>query len=557
MMTRLCVLSAWIVVSFSYPGFGQEGEIFQISKHAYEDKVKAIWLAQITAVQIGWDFESKPASVVWIDSYSEDRLNKIRENGGGPLDDDWYYELTALNGFEKYGNGMTVEQYGDQWMENNTGTWAAAYYTRQNLLKGIKGADCGNPRYNRCWFDITATNRCELFAMMSPAMLNLTAAMSRYYSHLYSYGEGTDGGVLLGTMVSLGFMEEDPGEIIRKSIHVLHPESPHRLMVEKILEMAYSGKDYKDCMQYINREWTIDRPGTATSLWNLGFAITSLYYGEGDFWKTLNIALSGADYFDGDCVAAEAAVVLAAIHGTKCIPEELITPLNNRIKGTQVGHEAVRPPVDMRISDLVKRTVQAGEKYMLAHGVRIENDSYMIPLEDLRTQELEFFRPEYLMQWWNPGWELDQVAFGIPGGGSRGTRGGTFIESDSVLATFPRNYMRGVKISSKLRLARDPVLRVEVAADPGRKWRLVIYLDNHRLFNEIIDGGPPLPESAGTDYPQPLFEYDKYPLARKWKTVELDLSEFKNREVIIRLFQENWVNNSHPGNAYWKNLKVF
>jgi hypothetical protein len=322
------------------------------------------------------------------------------------------------------------------------------------------------------------------------------------------------------------------------------------------LDMADAGRGYKDCMRYIDRKWTIDRPGTASSLWNLGFAITALYYGEGDFWKTLNIAFSGADYFDGDCVAAEAAVVLAAIYGTKCIPEELIAPLNDRMKGTHVGHEAVRPPVDLKISDLAKRTVQLGEKYMLAHGVTLADDTFLIPMEDIHAQELEFFKPEYLTQWWNPGWELDQVAFGIPGGGSRGTRGGTFLENDSTLGTFPRNYMRGVKISNRIKLDEDPVLRVDVAADPGRKWRLVIYVDNHRLVNEIIDGGPPLPESSGTDYPQPLFEYDKYMVVRNWNTINLDLSAFQDQEVIIRLFQENWVNNSHPGNAYWKNLKV-
>jgi hypothetical protein len=226
------------------------------------------------------------------------------------------------------------------------------------------------------------------------------------------------------------------------------------------------------------------------------------------------------------------------------------------MKGTHVGHEEVRPPVDVKISDLVKRTVLIGEKYMLAHGVKCENDTFLIPIKDIQTQELEFFKPEYFVHWWNPKWQLDQVAFGIPGGGSRGTRGGTFLENDSILGTFPRNYMRGVKISSRMMLDENPKLLVDVAADPGRRWRLVIYIDNHRLVNEIVDGGPPLPESSGINYPQPLFEYDKYKVARHWKTIELDLRDFKQQEVIIRLFQENWVNNSHPGNAYWKNLKV-
>jgi len=46
--------------------------------------------------------------------------------GYAPVDDDYYYEMVRLRAFEKYGIGLTVEQLGQQWLENNAGSWDRA-----------------------------------------------------------------------------------------------------------------------------------------------------------------------------------------------------------------------------------------------------------------------------------------------------------------------------------------------------------------------------------------------------------------------------------------------
>jgi hypothetical protein len=118
-----------------------EINVLVFTKAEYLDRVKAMWTAQLVAVHMGWDFEHKPAAVVPVNGYSESRLETIRKNGGAQIDDDWYYEMVALNGFEKYGSVMTVEELGQQWLNYNMGTWGSAFYTRLALLKGLKGAE--------------------------------------------------------------------------------------------------------------------------------------------------------------------------------------------------------------------------------------------------------------------------------------------------------------------------------------------------------------------------------------------------------------------------------
>lgn len=57
-----------------------------------------------------------------------------------------------------------------------------------------------------------------------------------------------------------------------------------------------------------------------------------MYYGEGDFLKSLNIAYQASDYSDADYSAANVATILAVMYGIDVIPENFCRPIKNRIK---------------------------------------------------------------------------------------------------------------------------------------------------------------------------------------------------------------------------------
>lgn len=115
-------------------------DTLRLTKEEYAEKVKAMWLGQIVAVQMGLQFEHKPAAVKEIRDYPESKTEELIRNGGSTVDDDWYYEMCALSGFEEYGSDMTVEELGDVWLKFNMGTFGSAYYTRKALLMGMRGA---------------------------------------------------------------------------------------------------------------------------------------------------------------------------------------------------------------------------------------------------------------------------------------------------------------------------------------------------------------------------------------------------------------------------------
>ncbi len=141
------------------------------------------------------------------------------------------------------------------------------------------------------------------------------------------------------------------------------------------------------------------------------------------------------------------------------------------------------------------------------------------------------------MKYWNPDWKLERAGFGGAGGGLGNLRGITYLDGD-VLATCPRDPVRGVVLRRNLKLSDKPSLTFQVGTDAGRSWELEVYAGNKRMTKRLIDGSP---VQIGD---------------RKWQSVAVDLKEFSGKEIQLRLYQRTLLSDKIPGNAYWKALEI-
>jgi hypothetical protein len=228
-----------------------------ISRSDYEDRVRAIWTAQMVGQMTGLLFEHKVASVL-----KDTPL--VLGKGSAPVDDDYYYEMVAIRAFEKYGIHLTVEQLGAQWLENNAGTWGSSEQTLLLLKRGIKAPDTGNPRYNKLWWTIGPQFSSDVYGALAPGMPNLAAEMARKYTHVNGYAEGTDGAVFVSGMISLGFIESDPKKIVRQAAQLISPLSPYRQCLDMIISMADAGKQPEEIFRVVNERWGMEYPGPTT-----------------------------------------------------------------------------------------------------------------------------------------------------------------------------------------------------------------------------------------------------------------------------------------------------
>lgn len=521
-------LPAQIALLFILTLTVRSAEPLRLTRAEYADRAQATWIAQIAGVYLGFPHEHRTASVEWLSEYPKPYTCAI-------VDDDWYYEMSTLRAFEKHGPKLTVQQLGEQWRVDVCGTWGSSKEARLNMAKGILPPDCGHPRHNRSWWTIGPQFSAEIYGLIAPGRPNLAAQLAREFGHINGYAEAVDGAVFVAGAVSLAFVEKDPKTIVREAAKLIHPESPYRQCLDEIIALGDAGKSFEDIERKVIERWAAEYPGTNNAVANGGIIALCLWFGEGDFLKTVNLACRVSDFTDADCNAAGAAAVIGAMHGMKAIPQNLIAPLNDRIFGDKMG-DLPLPPVDETISALARRTAAMGEKMLLAHGVSVDGEALVISHEAAQTQPLERFTLADFTRHWQPEWTLERAGFGATIGGRLGYPGGTWLV-DGVLTTWPRELMRGVVLTRKLTLpAGAPKLIVEVNADPGRVWELSVHVNNHELIRKPIIGSPD----------------------HEWQKVEADLTAYAGKEVTLRLYQDllGNVRLRPPSAAHWKSVSV-
>jgi len=87
-----------------------QGADRRISLKDYRDKVYGAWIGQIVGASYGFNFEGKARNAIELDHFLNHYDNAL-------VDDDYFYEMVALFGFERFGLNMTVEQLGDMWLD--------------------------------------------------------------------------------------------------------------------------------------------------------------------------------------------------------------------------------------------------------------------------------------------------------------------------------------------------------------------------------------------------------------------------------------------------------
>jgi hypothetical protein len=502
-------------------------KMLKLSEATYLDKVHAIWMGQMAAATMGFQFEHSTASRKWVDDYPDPMKFCT-------VDDDWYYEMAAIRAFERYGIDMSVRQLGKQWLQNACGSWGSSEQARLLMERGVDPDSAGHPKYNKLWFTIGAEFSSDVYGAMAPGMPNTAAKMARKYAHINGYAEGADGAVFVSGMISLGFTETDTREIVRKAATLISPKSPYRQCIDMVIRLAGQGKTARQVFNAVEDRWHMEYPATNNAVANGGIVATSVWFGQGDFLKTVNLAFGAADFTDADCNAANSASVIGAMHGMKAIPLNLVRQFHDRIKGDSLGSIALTPPVDETISGLAKRTVALGIQVLKKNGAGQSGSSLNIPVQIPVTQPAELFKLADLTQYWNADWELLRAGFGGAGGGMPGIRGITFLDKD-VLATYPRDEVRGVVLQRTLKITSQKTLSFSAGVDQGRAWQLNVYIDNDQVLDKIIEGNQP---------------------SINWQEITVDLNDYQGKTVTIRLYQRVLIDGKEAGDAYWKDLKI-
>jgi hypothetical protein len=295
------------------------------------DKIKGGWAGQTIGCTYGGPTEFKykggiihdEAPIVWYDDYAFDTF---RDDPG--LYDDVYMDLTFVEVMAREGIDAPAEAFAVAFANADYKLWHANQAARYNILNGIMPPASGHWQNNPHADDIDFQIEADFIGMICPGMPGKASDIADRVGHIMNYGDGWYGGVFIGAMYALAFVTDDIPSIVSESVKTIPEGTKFRACIDDVIRLhAEYPADWQQCWFEIEKRYGYEKgcPEGVFNGFNIDAVINSAYvvigllYGEGDFFKTMDISTRCGQ--DSDCNPASAAGILGVINGYSGIPQ--------------------------------------------------------------------------------------------------------------------------------------------------------------------------------------------------------------------------------------------
>ena len=256
---------------------------------------------------------------------------------GMPVDDDTNYVVLYQKIVEEYGRSFESENVAKAWLKYQS---IYSYFTAERIAY-INFINCIEPPAsamykNVCREWIGAQIRGDYFGYICPGKPEESAKMAYNDGRISHVKNGIYGEMFASAMISCAAVTEDIEAIIFGGLAQIPHTSRLYEAVMKIYEMYKSGASIEECFEYIHSQYDEHTShGWCHVISNAMIVVAGLLYGEGDFGKSICIAVNMA--FDTDCNGATVGSILGMRGGIDCIDDCWKKPVNNKIHTSIFG----------------------------------------------------------------------------------------------------------------------------------------------------------------------------------------------------------------------------
>ncbi len=256
---------------------------------------------------------------------------------GMPVDDDTNYVVLSQKIVEEYGRSFESENVAKAWLKYQS---IYSYFTAERIAY-INFINCIEPPAsamykNVCREWIGAQIRGDYFGYICPGKPEESAKMAYNDGRISHVKNGIYGEMFVSAMISCAAVTEDIEAIIFGGLAQIPHTSRLYEAVMKIYEMYKSGASIEECFEYIHSQYDEHTShGWCHVISNAMIVVAGLLYGEGDFGKSICIAVNMA--FDTDCNGATVGSILGMRGGIDCIDDYWKKPINNKIHTSIFG----------------------------------------------------------------------------------------------------------------------------------------------------------------------------------------------------------------------------
>ena len=392
----------------------------QLSMAEYKDKVAGGWIGQAIGVLWGqwtegkWQGEIVPFDLKdWyrirpeiqkqIQSITDQReraefQNKAKNDLNNweiwqpdkmSDQDDLYVEFMFLHSIQAYGLDVTAREIAEDWVKylDKNRVWCANRGAYGNFLKEIWPPSSGHPRHTPWGDAIDFQIESDLFGLICPGLPRISNAWGDKVGHIMNYGDGVYAGMAMAAMYSEAFFESDPHRLAEYSLQAIPAESGYAQMVRDVLDLHKQYPKWEDSWHKLELKWG-RKDGKLVSgvdvRINGAYVYMGLLYGDGDFWKTMNISMRCGR--DSDCNPSSSAGILGTILGLKGIPDKW-----KILRDLPIENHSIKDiyPTLIQWDDIIEATVEVGKWNILQHGGYLEKGVFHIPYQYPTSPPLE------------------------------------------------------------------------------------------------------------------------------------------------------------------------
>ena len=264
-----------------------------------------------------------------IENFLKDKIDHI-----GP-DDDLTYTVLGLLILEGAGIDFTAEDVGNLWLKYLPMACTAEHVALENLKKGIKPPKTAlknNPFAEWIGADI----RSDPWGYAAPGLPEVAADMAYRDASVSHIMNGTYGEMFFSAAIAAAFVVDDPIRCLEIGLTEIPAKCRLTETVKETIKWCVKDGDWDTTQDRIHKKYA-GMSGCHT-LNNAALTVGGLYYGEGDFEKTIAYTVMGG--VDTDCTGATAGSIMGAILGAKKLPKKWVQPFGDKlttyIKGQEV-----------------------------------------------------------------------------------------------------------------------------------------------------------------------------------------------------------------------------
>lgn len=376
-----------------------------MNKRALRDKILGCFNGKNVGGTLGAPLEGKNGF------FNVEYFLQPNIEGNPQPNDDLDLQISSLNAVRRFGRCVNSEILAEYFNIFVTPSWAEYGVGKSNLRRGIPSPISGyhsNSYKDSCGSFI----RSEIWACLCPAHPELATRYAYFDSSIDHADEGTYGEVFWAAVQSAAFAESDIKKLIDIGLSYIPRESALYKAIVLVVDCYESGRTYEEARDMIFKEIPgafsyqhtklndiklteyTPAPAGFDAPQNIAIAILGLLYGEGDFGKSMLLAVNCGE--DADCTAGSLASTLGIILGNSALPEKWIKPIDDVIvtatintldSGMTMNTPFFLPRTTQELADEIIRCIP---KMLNADAYNITDDGLeVIPKEELYCKDAE------------------------------------------------------------------------------------------------------------------------------------------------------------------------